>query len=184
MRLYPSIALSFALIALSATGCASSRSGSLPVIESARSRISSLSARRTYRNGSRQYKNEARTAALEERFKTVPEIEANLDMRLRQRFEMGEPELDVEKAREVLESAILGHNTRIAQYQSDLAQWEANREHFVSNNPNGVFSTPRPDKPELAVMASEIPMKISLRMGTKIDNANVTGFRTRQIPAN
>lgn len=183
MRLHFTIALSFALLALSTTGCVSDL-GRLPVIESAKSRIGTMTSRRNYRSGKRQYEIEKRNDRLAEQYKTVPEVEANLDMRLRQRFEMGEPELDVEKAREVLASAITDHNSLVTQYESELAQWEVDRDFFVANNPNGTFSTPRPKRPELAVMAQDIPMKISLRMGTKIDNANVTGFRTRQIPAN
>lgn len=168
------------MIALFASGCASSRSVGL--IDSAKSRFGTLDARRGYRIANRQQKRDVRTARFDDKFKTVPEVEANLDMRLRQRFEMGEPELDVEKAREVLASAILNHNSRVEQYASELAQWEADRDFFVSANPNANFSVPRPEKPELAVMANEIPMKINLRIGTKIDNANVTDFRTRQIP--
>ena len=151
-------------------------------VNTVKSKFLTTSKRREFRSTQRQSRSEAIVSDLESRYNTVPEVEADLGLRLRQRFEMGEPELDIAKAREVLNSAILEHENRLLMYQDQIVQWEAARVQFLATNTSGVcYPVPRPTKPDLSVMASEVPMKISLRIGTKIDRPNVTGFRTRQV---
>jgi len=165
-----------ALLVSFLTGCSTPR-----LMQTAKSRFAAIGKRQEIRSSQRISRNQARFDDLESRHETVPEVEADIEMRLRQRFEMGEPELDVDKAREVLNAAIQEHESRVNEYQTRLAVWEAQRNSFLLNNPNAFFNIPKPVKPNLAVMASEVPLKVSLRIGTKIDNTKVKDFRSREV---
>ncbi len=129
---------------------------------------------------------------------TIPEVEAALGMRVRQRFEIGEPELDVAAAKEIMDEAVKEYEYQMKTYRDELAQWEIDRKQFQKQSgaiastssysgscddsvPALAFMLPKPKKPVLSIAATEIPMKLSMRIGTKIDRAKVGEVTTRQI---